>query len=94
MIIINTAKRGKKYELSVCNAHYTAYANSEQEAADIVADYLERHNLSHLYYDEHTVKVLAEFSEYRLPEKYAKANGLTCCGANKNYIRFLRIAEI
>ena len=94
MIILNTADCGRKYELSVREAHYTAYANSEQEAADIVANYLESHNLSHLYYDNHTVRVLAAFSEYHLPDKYAKANGLTCCGAHKNYVRFLRIAEI
>lgn len=93
MIIINEDCDKNTYIVSVF-ADYNQYrvsANTEQEAADLVADYLESHNLSHLYYDNYTVKVLAEFSEYRLPDRYAKANGLTCCGTHDIYINIISI---
>ena len=100
MTIINEATCGEKiYMVSVGTGLvwanlFKVAAYHETEAADLVADYLEEHEYSGLYYDHNELETLAFCSEYKTAEAFAEAHNLTCCGNHGIYIELLNIKEV
>ena len=70
---------------------YSVYAYNEQEAVDLVADYLEAEELTGLYSDHYTLADLCEAGE--TPDEYAEANNLSCAGNHGIYISIAGIKE-
>lgn len=94
MVIINAPQCGQKtYTISVFREYnrYGVSANSESEAINIVADYLYERKLTHLYYENSYIAMLALCSEYRRPKSFAAACNLTCCGSHNIYLKIIRI---
>lgn len=63
---------------------YSVYAYNEQDAVDLVADYLEAKDLTGLYSDHYELADLCEVGE--TVDEYAKANNLICAGNSGIYI--------
>lgn len=70
---------------------YSVYAYNEQEAVDLVADYLEANELRGLYCDWYELMDLCENGE--TPDEYAEANNLICAGNHGIYISIAGIKE-
>ena len=100
MIIINQATYGEKtYIVSIGTG--LAWANlfkvaayDEQSAVDLVADYLEDHEYTGLYYDHAELEAMASCSEWKTAEAFAEAHNLACCGNHGIYISLLNIEEV
>lgn len=100
MIIINQVTHGEKtYIISLGTG--LAWANlfkvaayDEQSAVDLVADYIEDHGYTGLYYDHLELEVMASCTEYKTADSYAEANNLVCCGNHGIYIELLNIEEV
>ena len=69
---------------------FEVYAYHEQEAVDLVADYVEEHHQA-LCVDHYE---LADECEGETVDEYAAANGLTCCGNHGIYLTLIDIKEI
>ena len=99
MIIINEASCGENtYVVSIgtglaWSEQYQVAAYDEQSAADLVADHLEDHKCTGLYYEPFELEVMASCSEYKTTEAFAEAHNLTCCGNHGIYIELLNIEE-
>ena len=100
MTIINEATCGEKtYIVSLGTgllwaSLYKVAAYNEQSAVDLVADYLEDHKCTGLYFDHFELEVVAECTEYKTADSYAEAHNLTCCGNHGVYIELLNIEEV
>ena len=100
MIVINQAACGEKtYIVSIGTGLvwanlYKVAAYHETEAADLVADYLEEHKCTGLYYDHMEFEAIVSCSEYKTAEALAEAHNLTCCGNHGIYIELLNIEEV
>ena len=70
---------------------FEAYAYHEQEAVDLVADYVEEHHQA-LCSDHYELADLCR--AYETVDEYAEANGLTCCGNHGIYLDIVDIKEI
>ena len=64
---------------------FEAYAYSEQEAIDIIADYCEDHELGGLYFDHYEIADECEVGQ--TVDEYVEANNLTCCGNHGIYMQ-------
>lgn len=73
-------------------APYLVYAYNEQEAVDLVADYIEAQELIGLYSDHYELADLCEPDE--TVESYAEANNLICAGNHGIYISLAGIEEV
>lgn len=73
-------------------APYLVYAYNEQEAVDLVADYIEEQELIGLYSDHYELADLCEPDE--TVESYAEANNLVCAGNHGIYISLVGIEEV
>ena len=101
LTIINEGNYGEKfYKIGVCTglawiAEYGVYAYNEQEACDILADYLEENtsNYNGMYYTEywHLYDLCDSFQSV---DEYAEANNLTCCGNHGIYLEIASIEEM
>ena len=69
----------------------SVYAYNEQEAVDLIADYLEANDLHGLYCDWYDLMDLCEAGE--TPDEYAEANNLICAGNHGIYISIAGIKE-
>ena len=69
---------------------FEVYAYHEQEAVDLVADYVEEKHQA-LCVDHYE---LADECEGETVDEYAEANGLTCCGNHGIYITLIDIKEV
>ena len=69
---------------------FEAYAYNEQEAVDLVADYVEEHQPA-LCVDHYE---LADECDGETVDEYAEAQGLTCCGNHGIYLTIVDIKEI
>ena len=70
---------------------YEIYAYHEQEAVDLVADYVQE-QAPGLCSDHYELADLCETNE--LVDEYAEANGLTCCGNSGIYMHIIDIKEV
>ena len=70
---------------------FEVYAAHEQEAVDLVADYIEK-NCQGLCADHYELADLCEANE--TVDEYAEANGLTCCGNSGIYMHIIDIKEV
>lgn len=87
----------KLYEVAVGTGtvwtkNFKVYANHEQEAADLVADYIEAQEMGGLYTDFYEIADLCEIGE--TVEEYAESNNLVCCGNHGIYLQIIRIKEV
>ena len=73
-------------------APYEVYAYHEQEAVDLVADYLEAHEVIDLYSDHYELADLCEVGQ--TVDEYAETNGLTCAGNHGIYVQVLGIETV
>lgn len=95
---INEGNNGEKlYKVSIGTGlawtkEFKVYAYHEQEAVDLVADYIEEQELSGLYSDHYELADLCEVGE--TADEYAEANNLTCCGNHGIYIQLLGLEEL
>ncbi len=100
MTIINEATYGEKtYVVSIGTGLvwtnlFKVAAYHETEAVDLVADYLEEHKYTGLYYDHLELKTMASCSEWKTADSYAEAHNLTYCGNHGIYISLLNIEEV
>jgi hypothetical protein len=102
MTIIGKATYGEKtYNVTLgtgtyCTDVYQVGAYNEQEAADKVADYLERMGYTNRYFEYGMLKVMAEYSSgtYATADEYADAHGLACCGNHGIYIHLVSVEEV
>lgn len=100
MIVVNkSADDTKTYIASVGTSLiwsnlFIVAAKSEVEAVNIVADYLEVHKDTNLYYDHAEFETLASCSKYKTAENFAEAHNLTRCGSHGVYIELLNIEEV
>lgn len=97
IIIIGNGEHGE-YLYKVCLATGTAwlkefhvYAYNETEAADLVADYCDEHELDGLYADYYEI---FDICEGETVDEYAEAHNLTCCGNHGIYIEIVSIELI
>lgn len=67
------------------------YAYHEQEAVDLVADYVQE-QAPGLCSDHYELADLCETSE--TVDEYVEANGLTCCGNSGIYMHIIDIKEV
>ena len=72
-------------------AEFHVYADSEQEAVDLVADYCEEHELEGVYADYYE---LYDLCEDETVDEYVEAHGLTCCGNHGIYVKLEGIEVI
>ena len=99
MTIINEANYGEKtYIVSLATGlawvnQYQVAAYGVTDAIDIVADYLEAHECTNLYYDHMELECIAKCSEWKTAEAFAEAHNLTCCGNHGIYIELANIEE-
>ena len=99
MTIINQSNYGEKaYKIALGTGtawteEFTAYAYNEQDALDLVADYLENEGCNGLYYDRAELEILASCSEWKTVEAFAEAHNLTCCGNHGIYVELVNITE-
>lgn len=70
---------------------FDAYGVYEEEALDVVADYLVDCEIN-AYLDHYELYDLCEVGQ--TVDEYAQANGLTCCGKHGIYVKVLSIEEI
>lgn len=70
---------------------FKVYAFNEQEAVDLVADYIEAKELKGLYADHYELFDCADVGQ--TVDEYAEANGLTCCGNHGIYLQIIEIEE-
>ena len=70
-------------------AEFHVYADSEQEAVDLAADYCEEHELEGLYSDHY--ELADECEAGQTVDEYVEAHGLTCCGNHGIYIQLAGI---
>ena len=70
---------------------YSVYAYNEQEAVDLVTDYIEEQELHGLYSDHYELADLCENGE--TVDEYAEANNLICAGNHGIYISIVGIKE-
>jgi hypothetical protein len=95
---INTGLHGETlYRISLgtgtaWTAPYLVYAYNEQEAVDLVADYLDEHEVASLYCDYYELADLCETEQ--TVDEYAEANGLICAGNHGIYIQVLGIETV
>ena len=100
MKIINEANYGEKtYIISLATGlawveQYQVAAYDVIGAIDIVADYLEAHECTNLYYDYLELKCIAECSEWKTCEAFAEAHNLICCGNHGIYIELANVEEV
>ena len=66
-------------------------ANNEQDAVDLVADYIEEQGFENLYFDHYELADLCELGE--TVDEYAEANGLVCVGNHGIYIQLCGIEK-
>lgn len=102
MEIINEGNYGEKlYKIGLWTgtawvAEYGVYAYNEQEACDLLADYVEENERNDgrdgRYYAEYAY--LFEHSDYGSVDEYAEAHNLTCCGNHGIYLEIESIKEI
>lgn len=76
---------------TVWTQSYDVYAYNEQEAADLVADYIEEQELHGLYMDWHELSDLCERGE--TPDSYAESHNLTCAGNHGIYMEITNITR-
>ena len=93
MTIINTTLNGENtYDISLSkDATYRVSAFDLGTAIDIVANYVEEHEVKDLYIDGHTLTIMAECSRYLTAELFAKVHNLTRCGTNGIYLEITSI---
>lgn len=97
MTVINEGNYGEKlYKIGVCTglawiAEYGVYAYNEQEACDLLADWLEE-NESGLCTDYWHLNDLCD--SFQSVDEYAGAHNLTCCGNHGVYLAIENITEI
>lgn len=70
---------------------FKVYAYNEQEAIDLVADYIEE-KFEGLCHDHYEIADLCEVGQ--TVDEYAEANNLVCCGNHGIYINVLGIEVI
>lgn len=96
LTIINSGNHGEKlYKIGLWTglawiAEYGVYAYNEQEACDILADYVEE-NEKGMFYE---YAYLFEHSDYTSVDEYAEAHNLTCCGNHGIYLEIANIEEV
>ena len=73
-------------------AEFYVYADYEQEAIDLVADYCEEHELKGLYSDHYELADECEVGQ--AIDEYVEANRLTCCGNHGIYVKLEGIEVI
>ena len=93
MTTINATAKGEyTYDIILKgDAMFRVSAFDMLSAIDLMADYIESHELTNLYIDAYTMKVMAECSKYQTAEAYANAFGLIKCGTNGIYIEITNI---
>ena len=93
MIIINaTAKGEHTYDITIGEGSvFRVSAFDMFSALDLVADYIESHELTGLYIDAYSIQLMAECSKYQTAEAYAAACNLTRCGTNGIYMEITSI---
>ena len=70
---------------------FEVYANNENEAVDLVADYVEEQNFEGLYFDYYE---LYDLCEGETVDEYAEAHNLICCGNHGIYLEVAGLEEI
>lgn len=97
LTIINAGNHGEKlYKIGLWTglawvAEYGVYAYNEQEACDILADYLEE-NESDMCIDYWYLNDLCD--SFQSVDEYAAAHNLTCCGNHSIYLAIENIKEV
>jgi hypothetical protein len=96
MIIINaTAKGENTYEITVGeNALFRVSAFDLESAIDIVADYIESHEMSNLYIAQCKLVAMAEHSKYYSADIFARVHGLVRCGTNNIYLEVTSVKGV
>lgn len=97
-MIINKGNHGETlYKVTVGTGlawvkEFKVYAYNEQEAVDLVADYIEEQEFEGLYGDHYEIADLCEVGQ--TVDEYAEANNLVCCGNHGIYINVVGIEVI
>ena len=93
MIIVNSRLKGANtYDITIGEgAYYRAFAYDLDTAIDLVADHLVSVNATQLYFDAFTFGIMAEHSNYRNVELFAKAHNLICCGKDGIYVEITSV---
>ena len=88
MIIVNAKLNGENtYDITVGESNtYRVFAYNVETALDILAD-----NGKCDHFDNLTVELMAQHSDYESVDAFAKAHSLVCCGSNKIYIPITHI---
>ena len=100
MTIINEANYGEKtYIVSIATGlawtyPYQVAAYNEQDAVDLVADYMEANGHSGFYYERFELELMAKHSEWQTVEAFTEAHNFTCCGNHGIYIILANIEEV
>ena len=71
---------------------FKVYANNEQEAIDLVADYIEVKEFYGLYSSHYELADLCEANQ--TVDEYAEANNLICCGNHGIYLEVLAVEKM
>lgn len=71
---------------------FRVYAYNEQEAIDLIADYVEEHECEGLYTDYWGLFDLCDVGE--TVGEYAEAHNLICCGNHGIYLEVAGLEEI
>ena len=71
---------------------FKVYAYDENEAVDLVADYIENKEMGRLYSDYYEIADLCDVGE--TVDEYVAANNLICCGNNGIYINLIGLEEL
>lgn len=92
-IVNEYEKEANEYCISVGTStawiqKFRVYAYHTQEAADLVADYIEEQEMHGLYADYYEITDLCDGETV---ENYAEANNLLCCGNHGIYIQIIDI---
>ena len=97
-MFINEGNNGEKlYKITIGNGtawnkEFKVYANDEQEAVDLLADYLEDEEMDGLYGDHYGLLEYCDVGQ--TVDEYAEANNLTCCGNHGIYVQILGMEEL
>lgn len=86
----------KLYRVYLCTGTawlkvFEVYAYNENEAVDLVADYVEEQNFEDLYFDYYE---LYDLCEGETVGEYAQAHNLICCGNHGIYLEVAGLEEI
>jgi hypothetical protein len=93
MIIVNSQMDTKIYIVSIGAEDFMSYANSKEEAIEIVAEYFISQQKSDWYFNSLEVELMAE-SVKKTVEDFANDADLRYCPEHNIYLPKLKIQEV